>query len=306
MRSTLNNHPCFSATAAKSIGRMHLAIAPDCNIQCNYCNRRYSCVNESRPGVTAAILKPAAVHNYVTEQLRLEPRIRIIGIAGPGDPLASAATTIAVLRQVKSVFPHLSLCLSTNGLTLSDHLAELNEIGLEYLTITINAIDPEIGRLIYSRVSYKGEIFRERAAAQLLWSRQLMALEQLRKFPITVKINTVVIPNINDNHVETIAREMTRYKIDVMNCLPMLPVADTPFADLKEIPASEMKKIRQKTEIWLPQIRHCRRCRADASGLLHESCITKVNRISTFCKSQPHNSKTLDKRIQNRLDAKAI
>ena len=25
---------------------MHVAVAPACNIQCNYCNRKYDCANE--------------------------------------------------------------------------------------------------------------------------------------------------------------------------------------------------------------------------------------------------------------------
>jgi len=33
-------------------------VAPKCNILCNYCNRKYDCINESRPGVASAVLKP--------------------------------------------------------------------------------------------------------------------------------------------------------------------------------------------------------------------------------------------------------
>lgn len=276
MQPAIMNHPCFSAAAAKKIGRLHLAVAPDCNIQCNYCNRKYSCVNESRPGVTASILEIGAVHAHITKHLLLEPRIGIVGIAGPGDPLASAPRTIKVLHQVKKDFPHLPLCLATNGLTLSDHLDELATTGLEYLTITINSVDPEIGSRIYSRVFYEGRTLHGTAAAELLLDRQLMALEQLRKIPLTVKINTVVIPGVNDKHVEAIIRKMSCYRVSVMNCLPMLPVAGTPFAYIEEIPARRMDKIRREGERWLPQIRHCCRCRADAAGLLHKACASRV------------------------------
>ena len=53
-----NNHPCFSKDAHKKYGRVHLPVAPRCNIQCNFCNRKYDCMNESRPGVTSAVLTP--------------------------------------------------------------------------------------------------------------------------------------------------------------------------------------------------------------------------------------------------------
>ena len=39
---------------------MHVAVAPACNIQCNYCNRKYDCANESRPGVVSERLTPEA------------------------------------------------------------------------------------------------------------------------------------------------------------------------------------------------------------------------------------------------------
>jgi len=49
-------HPCFDRESAGTCGRAHLPVAPRCNIQCNYCNRKYDCVNESRPGVSSAVL----------------------------------------------------------------------------------------------------------------------------------------------------------------------------------------------------------------------------------------------------------
>lgn len=40
-------------------GRVHLPVAPECNIQCNFCNRLYDCANENRPGVTRRTFGPA-------------------------------------------------------------------------------------------------------------------------------------------------------------------------------------------------------------------------------------------------------
>ena len=51
-------HPCYSPTAHHRYARMHLAVAPACNVQCNYCNRKYDCANESRPGVVSELLTP--------------------------------------------------------------------------------------------------------------------------------------------------------------------------------------------------------------------------------------------------------
>ncbi|MGE5894530.1 MAG: nitrogenase cofactor biosynthesis protein NifB, partial [bacterium] len=49
-------HPCFSKEAHFKFGRIHLPVAPACNIQCRYCIRKFDCANESRPGVTSTVL----------------------------------------------------------------------------------------------------------------------------------------------------------------------------------------------------------------------------------------------------------
>ncbi|MEQ2789490.1 nitrogen fixation protein NifB, partial [Flavonifractor plautii] len=48
-------HPCLSVQAHFRYGRIHLPVAPRCNIRCGYCDRRYDCANESRPGVTSEV-----------------------------------------------------------------------------------------------------------------------------------------------------------------------------------------------------------------------------------------------------------
>jgi nitrogen fixation protein NifB len=58
MQARIEKHPCYSEEAHHHYARMHVAVAPACNIQCNYCNRKYDCANESRPGVVSELLTP--------------------------------------------------------------------------------------------------------------------------------------------------------------------------------------------------------------------------------------------------------
>ncbi|MDV7391825.1 hypothetical protein RZS08_10745, partial [Arthrospira platensis SPKY1] len=84
----LDNHPCFNRDVCASVGRVHLPVAPACNIQCNYCNRKFDCVNESRPGVTSSVLSPGQALVYVQKIMEMRNDITVVGIAGPGDPFA--------------------------------------------------------------------------------------------------------------------------------------------------------------------------------------------------------------------------
>jgi len=40
----VSKHPCFREEARGVCGRVHLPVAPQCNVKCNYCDRRYDCV----------------------------------------------------------------------------------------------------------------------------------------------------------------------------------------------------------------------------------------------------------------------
>ncbi|MFH0823951.1 MAG: nitrogen fixation protein NifB, partial [Pseudomonadota bacterium] len=118
------NHPCFNVEAKGKCGRVHLPVAPDCNIKCNYCNRKYDCVNESRPGVTSSVLNPRQAVLYLEQVLERTPNITVAGIAGPGDAFAHPKPTMETLRLIRKQFPNLLLCLATNGLNVGPYIAE--------------------------------------------------------------------------------------------------------------------------------------------------------------------------------------
>ncbi|MFW5664463.1 MAG: nitrogenase cofactor biosynthesis protein NifB [Coleofasciculus sp.] len=271
MTATVNleNHPCFNVKVKGQFGRVHLPVAPKCNIQCNYCNRKYDCVNESRPGVTSTILSPAQAAVYMEKVLEKEPRISVAGIAGPGDPFANPEETLGTMRLLREKFPDLILCLATNGLNLKpEYIDEIAEIGVSHVTVTINAIDPEITRKVYRWVRHEKSVYQGLKGAKLLLERQLEAVKGLKAAGITVKINCIVMPGINDHHVVEVAKTMANLGADLFNAMAMYPTAETPFEGLTEPDAITMAKIRKECEEYLPQMRHCTRCRADAVGLL--------------------------------------
>lgn len=278
-----SRHPCFNASARGAYGRVHLPVAAHCNIKCNYCNRKYDCVNESRPGVTSAVLSPMQASRYMEQVLDREPRISTAGIAGPGDPFADPEKTLETLRLIRERFPHILLCLSTNGLGIADYLDDVAALQVSHVTITVNAVEPEIARKIYSWVRDGKVIYRGMSGAELLLERQLSAIEGLKSRGITVKVNTIVVPSINDHHIVAVAQKMAELGVDVLNCMPMFPNSDTPFENIPEPGAEMIESIRACAERYLPQMRHCTRCRADAVGLLGEDRSGELHGCLTAC-----------------------
>lgn len=265
---TTKDHPCFNKEAKSQYGRVHLPIAPKCNISCNYCNRKYDCVNESRPGVSSSLLSPQQAVGYLEELTGIMPNISVVGIAGPGDPFANAEETLETLRLIKKVKPELIICLSTNGLKLEPYIDELVELGVSHVTITLNSLDVEVLSKMYAWVRYGKKVYRGKEAAEILLTQQLKALQKLSETNIITKVNTIVIPGINDKSIEPIAIKAKESGVTLMNCVPLYPVKDTPFEDINEPNKGVMSGLRNLVAKYLKPMTHCARCRADAAGLL--------------------------------------
>jgi len=264
--SVIEEHPCFDEGASHIYGRIHLPVAPRCNIQCNYCDRRYDCVNESRPGVTSRVISPQEAAGRVEEAVRELPVIRVVGIAGPGDPLFNEGT-FETFRLVGERFPFLHKCMSTNGLLLPEKVKALRELGLDAITVTLNTVEPAVGARIYAFVYYQGRRLEGVEGAEVLLSNQLTGIEMAVREGMVVKVNTVMIPGINDDYIIGVARKAKELGVYVQNIMPLIPLSR--FANISPPSPDDVEKVRAECGRVIKQVGHCRRCRADAVGLLH-------------------------------------
>lgn len=268
----ITNHPCFNNQAKHTYGRVHLPVAPRCNVQCNFCSRKYDCVAESRPGVTSVILNPEQALNYLEKLYEIKGEfIQVVGIAGPGDPLANPDETLRTLQLVRQNFPGMVLCLATNGLMLPEYAHDLISLGVSHVTITINAVHPLIGEKIYAWIKYNKRTLRPHEGSQILLENQLLGLKELKKNNIIVKINSVVIPGINDDHITDIAKLAAYQKADMLNILPYYPSKECEFCNIESPDSDLLQLIKKESAKYIPLMNHCNRCRADAAGLITEN-----------------------------------
>ena len=177
----LKNHPCFNKEAHKTFGRVHLQVAPRCNIQCRFCNRKFDCVSESRPGVTSGVLKPEQAMIYLKEVFNARQNISVVGLAGPGDPFANPEETLETLSRVRETYPDMILCVATNGLNLSPYVDDLARLKVSHVTVTVNAVDTKISEKIYSWIRYNKRVMRAEQGAVTLLHNQIEAIRGLKK-----------------------------------------------------------------------------------------------------------------------------
>jgi len=261
----IQSHPCFSKDAMHLYGRIHLPVAPHCNVQCNYCVRKFDCVNESRPGVTSEILTPEEAVLRVKDVIKEHHYIKVVGVAGPGEPLFNEET-FETFRLVGNEFPKLLLCVSTNGLLLPARIDDLDALGVTTITVTMNAVDPAIGEKIYTFVEYEGKRYTGREAATLLLKNQLEGIEAALQRKIIVKVNSVLIPGVNDTHISEIAKKVGEVGVFLQNIIPLIP--QYKFKDTQAPTPEEKRKIQDECRPFVKQMTHCRQCRADAVGKL--------------------------------------
>ena len=274
IREKVQNHPCYSEEAHHYFARMHVAVAPACNIQCHYCNRKYDCANESRPGVVSELLTPDQAVKKTKAVAANIPQMTVLGIAGPGDPLANPERTFETFRRLSAEAPDIKLCVSTNGLTLPMHVEELSRHNIDHVTITINCIDPDVGAKIYPWIYWNNRRVRGKAAAKILIQQQQKGLEMLVAKGILVKVNSVLIPGVNDEHLKVVSKIVKEKGAFLHNVMPLIAEEEhgTFYGVMGQRGPSdeELQDLQDACSGDMNMMRHCRQCRADAVGMLGE------------------------------------
>ena len=99
-------------------------------------------------------------------------------------------------------------------------------------------------------------------------------LEMLTERGILCKVNSVMIPGINDKHLVEVNRAVKSRGAFLHNIMPLIsaPEHGTVFGltGQRGPTAQELKALQDSCEGEMNMMRHCRQCRADAVGLLGE------------------------------------
>lgn len=210
------NHPCFGMTSRRTVGRLHLPVAPRSNAKIRFADNSKA---------MSALLPEEAVA-WMEQVIADGNAVDIVGITGPGDPLASPESSLRTLRLVRAKFPEISLCLTTLGIGGSLVAEELAEIGMSHVTLLVDAVVPEVAEKLYAWIRPSTKTMPLPEAVKFLLNEQAKSVTAFKRAGITVKINTTVYPGYNAGHVEQIAAAMATLGADIMGVVPYLPGAE--------------------------------------------------------------------------------
>lgn len=233
-------HPCFAADARASAGRIHLPVAARHTIR-----RRFG-----EPETPGRALSPKDVAQWLERVLTEGTNIAMVGVTGPGEPLAEPAPTFETLRAVREKHPELALTLATNGLLAAQHAPALAELHLSHVTVLVDAVDPLIVEQLYAWIRPGTRTLPLPEAARLLVDEQARTIRAFREAGLFVKVNMTVIAGINEEHVADVASVVATLGADMLALVPFQPACCDPAAP-KAPDAARMEGLRREAKRYI-------------------------------------------------------
>lgn len=188
----------------RPINYLRVSVTDRCNLNCVYC---------SPPGGTALFAR-SEILSY-EEIARVGVAAAALGISKirltGGEPLVRPQ--LARLVAMLAVIPGIDdVALTTNGLLLDRHAAELRAAGLRRVNVSLDSLDAEKFR----RITRGGDL-----------AATLRGIEAARRVGLSpVKVNVVVMGGVNDDEIEAFVK-LTRDDAWHVRFIELMPfVAD--------------------------------------------------------------------------------
>jgi nitrogen fixation protein NifB len=182
-----------------------------------------------------------------------ERKITMAAISGPGDPLVTPELTLALISQIKELYPQLKVGIKTYGIGSDKMATALAKAGLNYVEIQVDAMRAELLEKLYAWIRPGHKTLKISDAAPLLITEQRNGVPALKFHEITVCIQTTLYPGYNIDRVSKIAREMGELGADAIALIAHVTGAETDV--LLESPTpEEMQNATEQARKYLPVV----------------------------------------------------
>ena len=265
------HHPCYSESRRDLWARIHLPVARFCNVKCVFCDHSVgSSCHTSKPGYASSLMNPEEAISRTMEEVEKNPRLKIVAVSGPGEPLANEAT-FTTLEGIRTKNKELNFCLSTNGVLLEDTVLQLEELGVTTISVSMSAIFPETAAQVYEWALIDGERLQGQEMGETLIMKQLAGIERAIDLGFTIKVNTILIQNINMRDISSLSKQLSKSGVSLQNIVPLISSDNTP--KLISPSREELDQARLIGSMNILQFTNCKQCRSDVVGIPGEDRI---------------------------------
>lgn len=211
----------------RKIEYLRVSITDRCNLRCVYCMPKdgIELINHEE------ILTFEELYRVIKASSSLGiSKIRITG----GEPLARKGI-IEFIRNIKSIPGIEEVSLTTNGILLEEYLDELLKAGLDRINVSVDTLNEEL----YSKITrHKGldKVLRGINAA-------------LDKGIKRVKINTVIVKEINNEEIMDFVELIEKIPVDV-RFIELMPIGEG--KKYTQVSNDEIKNIILKNRELMP------------------------------------------------------
>jgi len=262
----MTSHYCFGKVGVDGIsGRIHVPLAVSCKLRCGYCSysNNGNILCDSLPGASNLSLSTHEdISNWLQDKVKKNPDVRIIGVAGPGDPLLNPIQLEMFFEIINQHYCDYTVCLCSSGLNFKEiEPLLIGQKTLKYITFTINSINPKTINKIYfpSKMQFNAELFIE---------EQNYAVNRCIENNIKVKVNSVYLPTINDDEIYHLYDFYSKLGVNIFNLIPYQRNNGHLFAKLPPINYVKYKDLIAKLEFaGIDVLQKCYKCRADECGI---------------------------------------
>jgi nitrogen fixation protein NifB len=209
-------------------------------------------------------MNPEEAVACIVKEMTSRGRLNIVAISGPGEPLFNEETFVT-LQRVRTLYPDIKICLSTNGLLLSESVRRLKDLTVDTISVSMSAIRLETVRKLYRWAIIGGERISGLELGYRIPEVQLKGIHEASRKGINIKVNTILIPSINTQEIPELSSRIEQAGAKLQNIMPLVPRGS--MNTLLPPSKKDLEEMRKSVNDIIPQFRHCKQCRSDVVGI---------------------------------------
>jgi nitrogen fixation protein NifB len=209
-------------------------------------------------------MSPETAAKRALAETSLDSRVRIIAVSGPGEPLANSET-FETFELLRARLKNIDYCLSTNGILLFEYVSWLKKIGFKTVSVSMSTDVPSSAARIYEWADIQDKRRTGEEMGSIIVESQLKGIARAAGAGLTVKVNTILIPGINQDDIMGLSESIADAGAYIQNIVPLVP--NDRLASLASPSMNDLIDIRMKASKYIQQFSHCKQCRSDVVGL---------------------------------------